>query len=387
MISVRLSSFIHCFACIILCCLLVQVNGEVSKRLPKYSLDTKDAKRFPSTYHEEANTGKHLDKRDVSNTTHKSVVHSTTSATSQLYKSVAHSTNSATSSSTNYGLWILTLSSFSVSTTCHSLVLITYGLFRQLRNVPGLNLMNLCLSLALSEFMCLVAIAHFNGTKVCDILAIFIHYLREASFLALSIISYHTWYIFSRPFVGRITNGVRSEFIKYSIIVWLAPAVYVAICVTLDKTQAFSLDYGTNCWIGSRNGQLFLYLIPSTVLIFYNVYKFIQTALSLSRHYKQTHETIKRKKGKQNLLVCVKLAALVTCPCFVSFFVMLFPDVEALNYLYAVFVCLQGVYIGQMFLLNKRTITLYKNWWKKRTSVGADRLKNLARPTKNVLPH
>ena len=370
MISARLSSFIHCFACIILCCLLAQVNGEVSKRLPKSSLDTKDAQRFASAHQEEASTGKHLDKRDVSNASHKPVEHSTTSATL---------------SSTNYGLWILTLSSFSVSTTCHSLVLITYGLFRQLRNVPGLNFMNLCLSMALSELMYLVGISHFNGTIVCDVLAIFIHYLRESSFLALSIISYHTWYILSRPFVGRITNSLRSEFIKYSILVWLTPAGFVAICVTLDKTQVFPLDYGMNCWIGSTNGRLFLYIIPSTTLMFYNIYKFIQTALSLSRHYKQTHETIKRKKGKQNLLVCVKLAALVTCPCFLSFFAMLFPDVEALNYLYVVFVCLQGVYIAQMFLLNKRTIKLYKNWWRKRTNVGADRLKNVTRPTKNVL--
>ena len=246
--------------------------------------------------------------------------------------------------------------------------------------------MNLCLSLALSQLASLVAMSYFNGTIVCDVLAIFIHYLRESSFFAVSIISYHTLFIFSRPFVGRISNRSRSKFIKYSIVVWLTPAVFVIICFTLDKTQVFSLDYGMNCWIGSRNGRLFLYIIPSSVLILHNIYKFIQTAVSLSRHYKQTHETIKRKKGKQNLLVCVKLAALVTCPCFVSFFAMLFRDVEALNYLYAVFVCLQGVYIGQMFLLNKRTIKLYKNWWRQQRNVGADRLQNVARPRRNVVP-
>ena len=371
MISALLSSFIHCFACIILCCLLVQVNGEVSKKLPEYSLDTKDAKRLPSTHHEEASTGKHLDNRDVSNTTHKSVGNTTTAAPSP---------------SLNYGLRILISCSLSVSTTCHSLVLITYGLFRQLRNVPGLNVMNMCLSLALSQLAYLIAISHFNGTIVCDVLAIFIHYLRLSSFLSVSIISYHTLFIFSRPFVGRISNGLRSEFIKYSIVVWLSPAVFVVICFTLDKTQVFPLDYGTNCWIGSKNGRLFWYIIPSTALMFYNVYKFIQTALSLSRHYKQTHETIRCKKGKQNLLVCVKLAALVTCPCFLPFFAVLFPDVEALNYLYAVFACLQGVYIGQMFLLNKRTIKLYKNWWRKHRNVGADRLQHVARPTRNVVP-
>ena len=73
MIDARSSYFMHSFACILLHCLLVQVSGEVSKKLPESSLDTKGAQRFASKYHEEASTGKHLEKRDVSNPTHKSV--------------------------------------------------------------------------------------------------------------------------------------------------------------------------------------------------------------------------------------------------------------------------------------------------------------------------
>ena len=368
MIGGRLSNFIQCFVCISLYYLLVQGNEETGEKLPKSSLDTKGA-QGPSKHHH-ASTGKHLDKQDIFNTTNKP--NSTTIA--------AHS------SSFNYGLWIFTLSSYIVSTACHLVVLITYGLFRQLRNVPGLNLMNLCLSLALSQLISLIANSYFqfHGTIACEVLAILVHYLREASYLALSIISYHTWYIFSQPFVGRIANRTRSKFIQYSIVVWLIPAVLVAISVTLDKTEVFPVNYGKNCWIGSKNGRIYFYVIPSAVLILINIYTFIQTANSLSCHYRQTH-TIQRKKGKENLLVCAKLAALVSCPCFVAFLVILWPDVEALHYLYAVFLCLQGVYIAQLFLLNKRTLKLYKDWWKGRKNVGAGPPKSVARPTRNVL--
>ena len=374
MIGGRLSNFIQCFVCISLCCLLVQGNEETGEKLPKYPLDTKGA-QDRSKHHQEArhslnrhaSTRKHLHKQDISNTTNKPE-------------------NSETSSPLNFGLWILTLSSFGLSTICYSLVLIIYGLFRQLRNVSELNLINLCLSLALSQLASLIAMSYFqfHGTIVCEVLAILVHYLREASFLAMFVISYHTWSIFSQPFVGRTANRTRSKFIKYSIVVWLIPAVFVAICVTLDKTESFPVNYGKNCWIGSENGLLYLYIIPSTGIILINIYKFIQTAVSLSRHYRQTH-TIQRKKGKENLLVCAKLAALVSCPCFMSFFAMLWPDVEALYYLYAVFLGLQGVYIAHLLLLNKSIVKVYKDWWKNRKNVSAERVKNVARPTKNVV--
>jgi hypothetical protein len=53
-------------------------------------------------------------------------------------KSEKYSTNT-----TSYALWILTLIGFTVSIICLILLLITYGLFQELRAVPGMNLMNL----------------------------------------------------------------------------------------------------------------------------------------------------------------------------------------------------------------------------------------------------
>ena len=54
---------------------------------------------------------------------------------------------------TSYALRILTLIGFSVSIICLILLLITYGLFQELRAVPGMNLMNLSLSLLLSHLI------------------------------------------------------------------------------------------------------------------------------------------------------------------------------------------------------------------------------------------
>ena len=145
---------------------------------------------------------------------------------------IKYSTNT-----TSYTLWILTLIGFSVSIICLMLLLITYGLFQELRAVSGMNLMNLSLSMLLSHLIWLIGTSHFTGTKTCTVLAIFEHYLFQVSFVAMSVISYHSCYVFSQPFAGRFANKSWRRFFKYSAFVWLGPAIFVAICVALDKQK------------------------------------------------------------------------------------------------------------------------------------------------------
>ena len=299
-----------------------------------------------------------LNKRGISNTTQNSW--NSTISVCLPFKTTFRKTE--TKYSTSYGLRILTIIGFSVSTLCHILLLITYGLFKELRPVSGLNLMNLSFSMCLSQVIWLTGTADFQGTIVCEILAILKHYLLQVSFLAMSIISHHTCHVFSQPFVGRTANTSWRRFIKYSAFLWLTPAVFVAICVALDKTEMFLVDYGMNCWLGTANAKLYLFLLPLAVLLLYNIYKFIQTAVSLSRHAKD-REILQRKEGKQNLLICTKLATLVGFPWLFAFIGVLFPDVEAFEYLFVVFVCLQGLYVGMAFLFNKKTLKLYKDRW------------------------
>ena len=260
------------------------------------------------------------------------------------------------------GLQILTTVGFSVSTICHVLLLVTYGLFPQLRNVPGLNFMNLSFSMCLSQVVWLIGTAHFQGTVVCKIFAILEHYLLNVSFLVMSVISHHTSHVFSQPFTGRFANISRSRFIKYSVFMWLTPAVFVAVCVALDYTKVFVVDYGANCWMGTATSKLYLFQIPLAIQLLFNIFKLIQTAKSLSRDDKE-RQALQIKKGKQNLHICTKLATLLGFPWLFAFLGLLFPNVEAFDYLFGFFVCLQGLYIGVAFLFNKKILKLYTDGW------------------------
>ena len=183
----------------------------------------------------------------------------------------------------------------------------------------------------------------------------------------MSVLSYHTCHVFSKPFVGRIANTSSRRFINYSAVLWITPAIFVAICIALDETEVFEVDYGTNCWLGTANAKLYLFLLPFALLVLYNIGTFIRTAVSLSRH--EGRRALHQKQGRQNLLVCTKLATLVGFPWLFAFLGVFFPDVEAFEYLFVVFVCLQGLYIGMAFLFNKKTWKLYKDRFNTRFGV------------------
>ena len=258
-----------------------------------------------------------------------------------------------------YPLRSLTLICFSISILFLFLLLVTYWMFIELRTLPGLNLMSLAFSMLLSQVIWLVGTAQFINTKTCEVLGIIEHYLFLVAFMAMSVISYHSCIVFSRPF-SRSSNNTQTQFVKYSSMAWISPAIFIAVCVTLDQIEATFDVYGTTCWLSTGKAVLYLFILPAAVIMLFNVVTFIKTALALC---KRRDSQILHKNRKQNLIACTKLATLVGFPWLFAFFGVIFPDTEACEYLFVVFVCLQGFYMGVAFVCNKKTLQLYKNWW------------------------
>ena len=265
-------------------------------------------------------------------------------------------------SETSYALRILTVIGFGISMLFLFTLLITYGIFKELRTLPGLNLMNLAISMMLSYLIWLIGTANFQETKTCEILGVIEHYLFLVTFVAMSVISYHSCVVFSRPFRARVSSNSRKQFVKYSSIAWLIPALFIAVCIALDQTETTFDIYGNTCWLSTDKAVLYLFLLPAAVLLLYNIGTFIKTAMTLTQHGKDSE--ILQKNQKQNFLVCIKLATLVGFPWVFAFFGVIFSDVEAFEYLFVVFVSLQGLYIGLAFVCNKKTFQLYKKLWR-----------------------
>ncbi|KAJ7371549.1 hypothetical protein OS493_024890 [Desmophyllum pertusum] len=91
------------------------------------------------------------------------------------------------------GLWfLLTYIGLSLSIISLVSVLVTYSLFKELRTLPGINLMNLSLAHLLSNLLFLGAV-YVEAKVVCTVIAILLHYFLLVSFMWMSIIAFETW--------------------------------------------------------------------------------------------------------------------------------------------------------------------------------------------------
>ena len=167
----------------------------------------------------------------------------------------------------------------------------------------------------------------------------------------MSVISHHSCLVFSHPFAKPNTKKRQQTFIKYSTVVWLGPAFFVAICIVLDKTGKFVVNYGTNCRLGTRNSTLYLFLLAiGLLLLFY----FVKTPEWLG------HFTDKENEKSPDFYKTFDTGGLSLD---ISFLWRVFSRRTSIRVSVCDFLLLQGFYIGMTFLCNTKIFALYQNSW------------------------
>ena len=92
---------------------------------------------------------------------------------------------------------VLTYVGLSVSIFSFLIVLVTYSLFKELRTLPGVNLMNFSVAHLFKDSL-FIASGCGLPKLACTIVAITMHYFLLASFTWMSIIAFETWRAFSK---------------------------------------------------------------------------------------------------------------------------------------------------------------------------------------------
>ncbi|CAB4027105.1 Cadherin EGF LAG seven-pass G-type receptor 1, partial [Paramuricea clavata] len=140
----------------------------------------------------------------------------------------------------------LTLICLVVSLACLFLVIQTYLIFAELRNLPGKNVLSLSISLFLVQLLWLIPDRRYSST-LCHIAAVIKHYLFLVSFVAMATIAWDTHSVFAS---NDLPKPSSSKFYKYSAIVWGLPAMFVAACAVVDQKEIYAV-YANDllcCW-------------------------------------------------------------------------------------------------------------------------------------------
>ncbi|XP_032232947.2 adhesion G protein-coupled receptor B2-like [Nematostella vectensis] len=190
----------------------------------------------------------------------------------------------------------LTAVCMSLSVISMSFLLLTYRLFKELRTIPGINMMNLAASLLMAQLLWQVSGAFTLGPVFCTITACFLHYLFLVSFLWTSIIAYDTWKAFSNTTRPRLPSNSKNkrtrQILNNMALGWLPVMVYVTVCVALDQSGAVAIGYGSDqaCWIANKNANLCIFGLPVALMILFNFTLFIFTVKAIRVTEKQSRK-------------------------------------------------------------------------------------------------
>ncbi|KAJ7389179.1 hypothetical protein OS493_032983 [Desmophyllum pertusum] len=211
----------------------------------------------------------------------------------------------------NVALAVISYVGIGLSIACLVLVLITYLLFKELRSLPGVNLMNLCLSLLIAHSLFMTAGGATHNRLVCTSVAVLLHYFYLSSFIWMSLIAFDTYRTFSRTCHTRQRTGkLKTRFLALG---WLPALLFVVICFSLDQSGLVAIGYGgtDHCWINNVKSNTFVFVIPVAFSILFNALFFLLTVNSIRKIKKQTQQVAKAANSRRNMVLFLKLAILM----------------------------------------------------------------------------
>ena len=272
-------------------------------------------------------------------------------------------------------------------------LIVTYLLFKELRTLPGKNLLSLAVPLALAHLFWILSGEFAESGLPCTVVSIATHYFYLVHFTACSVIAYHSSRVFGRAIaVVRTSEEERRTFLIYFMVTWFAPALFVGLFIILDQTESFAVDYGLPgkavCFLGTKQAQIVTFITPVGLSLLFNVLAFMRIAKRFYKNKKSNSQflssELQRKRERQNVVICIRLSTLMGFSwLFIFLHFLLQSQTRVFLYLFVVFVSLQGVFIGTAFVFNRRCLGLYRELIRSKWNI-LTAYRNTVRPGNNT---
>ena len=166
---------------------------------------------------------------------------------------------------------------FSFVCTCFSLIclaitFVTYSLFKCIRTLPGINNMNLTLTLFGVQIFTQFGLWLKEHEGRCIILGVITHYFWLCTFCAMNICSFHVFKVFT-SLMHTPQNQNKLAILKYCLYVYVMPVAviltYIVVRVSLDGPQ--HLGYGGSvCFLSQLIPVVIVLISPAIVIIIAN---------------------------------------------------------------------------------------------------------------------
>ncbi|XP_060044769.1 cadherin EGF LAG seven-pass G-type receptor 1 isoform X2 [Erinaceus europaeus] len=192
---------------------------------------------------------------------------------------------------------------------------------------------NLIVALFFSQLVFVVGIAQTENPFLCTVIAILLHYVYMSTFAWTFVESLHVYRMLTE--VRNIDVGPMRF---YYVVGWGIPAVITGLAVGLDPQGYGNPDF---CWLSLQDTLIWSFAGPVGTVIVVNTVIFV---LSAKVSCQRKHHYYERK-GIVTLLRTAFLLLLLSSATWLLGLLAVNSDALAFHYLFAIFTCLQGLFV------------------------------------------
>jgi hypothetical protein len=268
-------------------------------------------------------------------------------------------------------------------------LLITYALFKELRNLPGMCIMSYSTAVAMSQLFFLVGPGLTSNNAVCTAMGFCLHFFILSQFTWSTVLATdlcRTFVLMQRLHTLQRNSELHS-FLLYSLYAWGTPLIICVIAVILDQHSTVDIDYAGDriCWLQPVMAVVIAFAVPLALCLFYSLLLFIILGVSFCRESKAgamaKRETLDKHKTLSRIQQQIKIFLGAFCLLSLSWilaFLAAISGIEWLWYVFMVVTILQGIFLFIVFVLNQKVRGLYATVCKKKpepkqlTSNGGD---------------
>ena len=293
-----------------------------------------------------------------------------------------------------------------ISITCMLVSLVTYLLFKELRNIPGCNIVNLTLALIIAQSTFLSGSFVSSWPSICFAISLVTHFGFIACFFWMNVIAFDFYRSFrdnaSHVLLNTISKSARLP--KYLLYGWISPVLVVSISFAVDlalgetylydsslrpcyarflkgchdfeneivnlnnMTKVSSFKYNSNetcteerpsrliymrsCWIQNGHANLLFFGLPILLIIIVNGVFFFLTIFNIRKKKRIQKKSDLRRFSKvklpadQDIKLYIQMASLMGFTWLTGLVLPAFPPYEILSQIFTYLFILANGSIG-----------------------------------------
>jgi len=242
-----------------------------------------------------------------------------------------------------------------ISFSCLIISFLVYCVYKELRNVPGINNMHLIACLFFAQGFTKFGLWVTYVPTLCSVFGFVVHYVWLATFFSMSVSAFNVFRIFVMNPMSVPTFSYKL-LLKYSCFTYLVPLLIVAATsgVALILSSGVDVGYGNQmmCFINSRLASIVAFLAPIALSFIFNLFFLIRTACRLDESARAM-----TTPERSYIVVYIKLftALGLTWPLIILDASL---DFSVFSYFALVFSSLQGLYIFLSFMCTRHVYSL-----------------------------